>query len=83
MAVFERRVGRFISIFIVSDSDSLTGFTWDRAREAYAAAKRRDFAQARKLWAAAAAQGEHGAFLRGEWAFWRGVRQRYRWLRCW
>lgn len=85
IAVFERHESGAIHFhFIVwMEKDIRSGFNWDRAREAYAAAKRRDFAQARKLWAAAAAQAEHGAFLRGEWAFWRGVRERYRWLgRC-
>jgi hypothetical protein len=63
--------------------DIRSGFNWTLAHAAYEAAKRRQFHKARQLWVAAAGSSENGAFLRGEWAFWRGARERYRWLgRC-
>jgi hypothetical protein len=63
--------------------DIRSAFKWPLAQAAYEAAKRRQFNKARQLWVAAAGSSESGAFLRGEWAFWRGARERYRWLgRC-
>jgi hypothetical protein len=63
--------------------DIRTGFDWNLAGAAYAAAREKNFNKARQLWGAAAASAKNGNFLRGEWAFWRGTRERYRWLgRC-
>lgn len=63
--------------------DIRSGFNWTLAQAAYEAARRRQYHKARQLWRAAVGSSENGAFLRGEWAFWRGARERYRWLgRC-
>jgi hypothetical protein len=63
--------------------DIRTGFDWNLADAAYAAAREKNFNKARQLWGAATASAKNGDFLRGEWAFWRGARERYPWLgRC-
>ena len=68
---------------IVVGVDIRIGFDWSLADAAYAAQRVRDFSKAGALWAAAADKAVNGTFLRKEWAFWRGLKRRYRWLgRC-
>ena len=85
IAVFERHASDAIHFHFVIyvPKDIRSGFDWSLAEMAYEAQKERDFVRAGKLWREAADKAENGDFLRGEWAFWRGLNRRYRWLgRC-
>ncbi len=85
IAVFERHESGAIHFHFVVyvQKDIRNGFDWIAAGEAYEAQKQRDFLRARKMWSAAVEKAENGEFLRKEWAFWREMKRRYRWLgRC-